>query len=152
MSTKYLFFTNECVGLGHLRRALALAGAVTEHDPRASALVVTGAPIELACPLPPRVDTIKLPLLARDSAGAQRAGRLGISLPDVRALRSQLALAAHAGRGILDVAQAEHELCAGAAQPLERGLELVAEPERRLVDDRDVGCERARGRERELGA
>jgi predicted glycosyltransferase len=91
---KYLFFTNECVGLGHLRRALALAGAVTERDPRASALIVTGAPVELAHPLPPRVDTIKLPQLARDSSGVQRAARLGIGLPDVRALRSGLALAA----------------------------------------------------------
>ena len=49
--------------------ALTLSGAVTQRDPRASALIVTGAPIELAHPLPPRVDTIKLPLLARDSAG-----------------------------------------------------------------------------------
>jgi len=94
VSARYLFFTNECVGLGHLRRALALAGAVTERDPEASALIVTGAPIELAHPLPPRVDTVKLPLLSRDEAGAQRAGRLKIGLRDVRALRTQLAVAA----------------------------------------------------------
>jgi len=91
---KYLFFTNECVGLGHLRRALVLARALTERDPDASVLIVTGAPIELAHPLPPRVDTVKLPMLARDPSGAQRPGRLAIALPDVRALRSQLALAA----------------------------------------------------------
>jgi predicted glycosyltransferase len=94
LALKYLFFTNECVGLGHLRRALTIADAVTERDERATALIVTGAPIELAHPLPPRVDTIKLPLLARDSAGEVRAARLGISLPDTRAVRSQLALAA----------------------------------------------------------
>jgi predicted glycosyltransferase len=91
---RYLFFTNECVGLGHLRRALTLAAAVTEQDPSASALIVTGAPIELAHPLPARVDTVKLPLLARDSNGAQRPGRLAVGLADVRAVRSQLALAA----------------------------------------------------------
>jgi predicted glycosyltransferase len=90
---RYLFFTNECVGLGHLRRALALARAVTGADPDATALIVTGAPIELANPLPPRVDTVKLPLLARDSDGVHRAGRLGIALPDVRTMRSQLAVA-----------------------------------------------------------
>ena len=93
-AVKYLFFTNECVGLGHLRRALTLAGAVTERDKRANALIVTGAPIELAHPLPPRVDTIKLPLLTRDRTGAVRAGRLGLSLRDTRAVRSQVALAA----------------------------------------------------------
>ncbi|HZR95056.1 MAG TPA: glycosyltransferase [Gaiellaceae bacterium] len=94
MSSRYLFFTNECVGLGHLRRALALARAVTEHDPDASALIVTGAPVELAHPLPPRVDTVKLPLLARDASGVHRAGRLGLDPPAVRAMRSQLALVA----------------------------------------------------------
>ena len=90
----YLFFTNECVGLGHLKRALALASAVTERDPEASALIVTGSPVEIAHPVPQRVDTVKLPMVARDSSGLQRAGRLGIDLPDVREMRSQLALAA----------------------------------------------------------
>jgi predicted glycosyltransferase len=94
VSTRYLFFTNECVGLGHLRRALALAAAVTERDRHSSALIVTGAPLELAHPLPPRVDTIKLPLVARDRAGVHRPGRLEIGLADVRAMRAQLALAA----------------------------------------------------------
>jgi predicted glycosyltransferase len=94
VALRYLFFTNECVGLGHLRRALTLAGAATERDAEATVLIVTGAPIELAHPLPPRVDTIKLPLLARDSVGELRAGRLGISLPDTRAVRSRVALAA----------------------------------------------------------
>jgi predicted glycosyltransferase len=89
--TRVLFFTNECVGLGHLRRALTLAAAVTEADRDASAVIVTGAPVELANPLPPRVDTVKLPLLARNAEGVQRAGRLGIELPDVHAMRSELA-------------------------------------------------------------
>jgi predicted glycosyltransferase len=92
--SRYLFFTNECVGLGHLRRALALAAAVTERDRSASALIVTGAPIELAHPLPHGVDVVKLPLLARDDDGTQRPGRLEIGLSDVHELRAQLALAA----------------------------------------------------------
>ena len=73
----YLFFTNECVGLGHLKRALALASAVTERDPEASALIVTGSPVEIAHPVPQRVDTVKLPMVARDSSGlpARRTAR-----------------------------------------------------------------------------
>lgn len=93
-SSRFLFFTNECVGLGHLRRALALARELTESDRDASALIVTGSPIEASHPLPPCVDTVKLPLLSRDDDGTQRARRLGIGLRDVRALRSTLALAA----------------------------------------------------------
>ena len=38
-----LFITNECAGLGHLRRTINLARAVTEADPDATALIVTGS-------------------------------------------------------------------------------------------------------------
>jgi predicted glycosyltransferase len=91
---RYLFFTNECVGLGHLRRALTLAGAVVDRDPDASALVVTGSAVASSYRLPPRVDTLKLPLLDRDEAGVHRAGQLGVSSAAAHELRASLALAA----------------------------------------------------------
>ncbi len=93
-SSRFLFFTNECVGLGHLRRALSLARELAETDPTVSSLIVTGSPVELSHPPPTRIDTVKLPQLARDEDGTQRPRRLGIDLADVRALRSMLALAA----------------------------------------------------------
>src|SRR5918995_909410 len=70
---RFLFYTNECVGLGHLRRALILARAVTERDDEASSLVVTGAPIEPDQRLPQRVDTVKLPVLSREQEGGHRS-------------------------------------------------------------------------------
>jgi predicted glycosyltransferase len=91
---RYLFFTNECVGLGHLRRALTLAGAVVDRDHDASALVVTGSAVASSYRLPPRVDTLKLPLLDRDEEGVHRAGQLGVSSADAHELRARLALAA----------------------------------------------------------
>jgi predicted glycosyltransferase len=91
---RYLFFTNECVGLGHLRRALTLAGAVVDRDPDASALVVTGSALASSYRLPPRVDTLKLPLLERDESGVHRAGQLGVSSAAAHELRARLALAA----------------------------------------------------------
>src|SRR5262245_27721231 len=90
---RFLFFTNECVGLGHLRRALTLARAVTEGDDSATALVVTGAPVEPVERLPVRVDTLKLPVLTRGSEGAERS-RLAIGLGHARRLRGALALSA----------------------------------------------------------
>lgn len=94
IAARFLFFTNECVGLGHLRRTMNLAEAVICRDAAASALVVTGAATSLRRDAHPRIDTVKLPELARDGYGALRAARLGVNAPQLHALRSQLAVAA----------------------------------------------------------
>jgi predicted glycosyltransferase len=91
---RYLFYTNECVGLGHLRRTVSLAGAVCELDPSATALIITGSPVAPEQRFPPRVDTVKLPQLARDRTGTHRPHRLEGQLDRVRDLRARLALAA----------------------------------------------------------
>lgn len=91
---RFLFFTNECVGLGHLRRTVSLAHGLAELDEGATSLIVTGAPLAPAERLPTRVDTVKLPQLGRDARGAHRAHRLDVELERVRSLRAQLALAA----------------------------------------------------------
>ena len=91
---RFLFFTNECVGLGHLRRTLALARAVGEHSPCASSLVVTGSTEASSYALPPRVDTVKLPVLWKDSDGSYRSRQLAIEPEELQSLRSQLTLAA----------------------------------------------------------
>lgn len=93
MGRRYLFFTNECVGLGHLRRALSLTQAISTRDPEAASLIVTGAAVTPG-PMPPRVDTITLPQLARDDAGRHHARRLGLGLERTHGLRAELALAA----------------------------------------------------------
>jgi predicted glycosyltransferase len=91
---RFLFFTNECVGLGHLRRTVSLAHGLAEVDEDATSLIVTGAPLAPDERLPTRVDTVKLPQLGRDARGAHRAHRLDVELERVRSLRAQLALAA----------------------------------------------------------
>jgi predicted glycosyltransferase len=93
-SRRFLFYTNECVGLGHLRRTVSLAGAVCDLDSTATALIITGSPVAPEQRFPPRVDTVKLPQLARDRTGAHRADRLEGELERVLNLRSRLALAA----------------------------------------------------------
>ena len=93
---RYLFYTNECVGLGHLRRALHLARAVTERDPSASALIVSGSPLASDYVLPPRVDVVTLPLLTRDADGEHQPRRLAVSGERLHELRSALAAAAAA--------------------------------------------------------
>jgi predicted glycosyltransferase len=91
---RFLFCTNECVGLGHMRRTLTLARAVTEMDSSASALVITGAPLTPGLSLPAGVDTVKLPMLRRDAITGLGARNLQIESDDVHDLRASLALAA----------------------------------------------------------
>ena len=52
-TSRYLFYTNECVGLGHLRRTVSLAHGVCELDPAASSLIITGAALAPEQRLPP---------------------------------------------------------------------------------------------------
>lgn len=95
-----VFFCNEHFGLGHLRRSLAIAGALVEIDPHASALVVTGSRAHAAVRRPPRVETLELPQSPTDGhtrwrpADGHFPGSPGMSSEDVRALRAERSLAA----------------------------------------------------------
>ena len=90
---RFLFYTNECVGLGHLRRTIHLAEAVTRRDADASALLVTGAAAMLHRQPHPRIDTVKLPEISRSSDGGLHAARLGMDPAQAHRLRSHLAFA-----------------------------------------------------------
>jgi predicted glycosyltransferase len=89
---RYLFFTNECVGLGHLRRSMGLARAVTAFDPAASALVVTGSPAVSAYPPVPRVETAKLPQLARNADGDYHSPVRIAEAGHMQSMRARLAM------------------------------------------------------------
>ncbi len=91
-ASRYLFFTNECVGLGHLRRNLTLAAAVQAAEPGASSLIVTGSPGELTGNIA-GVDTVRLPALHRDETGTYGPRTLGSTSHNILALRAQVAMA-----------------------------------------------------------
>ena len=82
-----LFVTNECAGLGHLRRTINLARAITEHDPDATALIVTGSAALGSFDLPERVDTVKLPVFRREPDGTLYAATLGVDMQMIAAER-----------------------------------------------------------------
>ena len=94
---RFLFYTNECVGLGHLRRTVSLAHALCELDLGVTSLIITGAPFAPEQRLPPGVDTVKLPQLGRGADGVHRPHRLEVGLELARSLRARLALAAAEG-------------------------------------------------------
>ncbi len=87
---RFLFFTNECVGLGHLQRCLTLAGAVRAADPSATSLIVTGSQY-VPHDVPDGVDVVKLPALGRDATGAYSARSLDVERTEVSRLRAGVA-------------------------------------------------------------
>lgn len=93
-NTRVLFYSHDSFGLGHLRRTLALARSVSEQSSEADSLILTGSSLASGYLLPPRVDTVKLPVVTKDENGEYRADRLASDFERVRAVRSRLALAA----------------------------------------------------------
>jgi predicted glycosyltransferase len=90
---RFLFFSNELIGLGHLRRTLSIANRLAENEPESSSLIVTGSPVVPWFGMPPRVDILKLPGWTRDEHGERRAGGLALDVGGLHAVRSGIELA-----------------------------------------------------------
>jgi predicted glycosyltransferase len=90
---RFLFFSNELIGLGHLRRTLSVANRLAEIEPESSSLIVTGSPVVPWFGMPPRVDILKLPGWTRDEQGERRAGGLALDVGGLHAVRSGIELA-----------------------------------------------------------
>ena len=94
---RYAFFTNECVGLGHLRRTMTLAGAVHAIDPTGTSLIVTGSAALMDQSPPAGVEILKLPAVGRDAQGRYESRTLAMTLDGALAMRADLARVAVTG-------------------------------------------------------
>lgn len=91
---RVVLYGHDTMGLGHLRRNLALAGALRASAHRLEVLVVSGTPEAGRFPLPDGVDLLVLPAVAKDADGGYRSRGLGCPLPEVVALRRDILTAA----------------------------------------------------------
>ncbi|TMV07590.1 hypothetical protein FGK63_08965 [Ruegeria sediminis] len=87
---RILFYSHDTFGLGHLRRSRALASAITEADPTASALILTGSPVAGRFTFPRRVDHVRLPGVTKRADGSYVAQTIGMGIEEVTELRSSL--------------------------------------------------------------
>ena len=127
---RFLFFTNECVGLGHLQRCLTLATAVCEQDPTATALIVTGSQY-VPHGVPAGVDIVKLPAMGRDGAGSYAAHSLGVESAHLSRVRAGVS-SAIAREFAPDVVVVD-KLPLGVDSELESTLREVREGHARVV-------------------
>ena len=91
---RFLFYSHDGLGLGHARRNLAIASALTALEPRASVLLAVGAHYVSRHGLPPRVDILKLPGLRKITNGHYSARHLCIPVEEIRGLRAAMLLTA----------------------------------------------------------
>ncbi len=89
-AARILFYSHDTFGLGHLRRSRALAAAMTQADPGASALILTGSPVAGRFTFPRRVDHVRLPGVTKLADGSYASQTMGMGIDEVTELRSSL--------------------------------------------------------------
>jgi len=91
---RFLFYSHDGVGLGHVRRNLAIARALTDLAPSVTVLLATSASEIGEFALPPNVDTLTLPRLRKLGNDSYASKRLALGTPDIIGVRAALLRAA----------------------------------------------------------
>lgn len=94
-------YSHETMGLGHLRRNLLIAEALSHSALQPTILLITGAREASAFALPRGVDCVTLPAVRKSMDGQYYARGLDVSFADLIALRSNII------RATLDAFQAD---------------------------------------------
>ena len=90
MSSHWLLYSHDALGLGHVRRMLAIAGSALIGRPDLSALLLTCSPQVDALPLPAGLDYIKLPSARKLTAHQYVPRTLRVDPARLTRLRSAL--------------------------------------------------------------
>ena len=89
---RVLLYSHDSVGLGHLRRNLAVAGEIANTFPNANILVVTGSTCATQFKLPPNTDLIKIPSITKNNKGQYVSRDFSESLEKTIKFRSKMLL------------------------------------------------------------
>ena len=73
---RVVFYSHDTVGLGHIRRNIALAAALVRTDVQTDVLLITGNPEAAALPRPANTDIVTLPTVVKDATGRYRSHSL----------------------------------------------------------------------------
>ncbi len=87
---RVLIYSHDTFGLGHLRRARAIAHALVENYSRLSVLILSGSPLIGSFDFKARVDFVRVPGVIKLRNGAYTSLGLHIELDQTMALRSSI--------------------------------------------------------------
>ena len=91
---RMLLYSHDSVGLGHLRRNLAIANEIAGTFPNANIMILTGSPCATQFELPANTDMIKIPSITKNDRGRYVTQNGSESVESVLKLRSQMILQA----------------------------------------------------------
>ena len=94
MKRRIILYSHDTNGLGHTRRNLLIAQALSLADANADILLITGTREFGSFLVPAGVDCLVLPSLYKKNNGQFRARHMNISLKEIVSLRSQVLYAA----------------------------------------------------------
>ena len=83
-------YSHDTVGLGHIRRNLLIAQGIARATRDVTILMVAGAREAAVFSMPPNVDVTTLPSIQKCDDGRYQARRLGLTLPQIVALRARM--------------------------------------------------------------
>ena len=89
-----LHYSHDSLGLGHIRRTLAIVRQLAHDLPDVAQLVLTGSAQFGAYEWPPRVDCVKLPTIRKKTSGEYHSPHLHGSLEAISALRESIIMSA----------------------------------------------------------
>src|SRR5262245_8356381 len=92
---RFLLYSHDSWGLGHLRRSLTLAAGLVETFPAAEILLLTGSPCATLFPTPPRVGLVKMPSVSKGTSGEYVPRSLAGTIASTMQLRRNLILEAY---------------------------------------------------------
>ncbi|MEE6280599.1 glycosyltransferase family protein [Georgenia sp. MJ170] len=87
-------YSHDALGLGHVRRNLAIARALGALDPQPDILLLTGAPEAVTADRPAHCDLVSLPALTKDARGQYGARHLSVSQGHIAHMRRSILTAA----------------------------------------------------------
>ncbi|MGC5617557.1 glycosyltransferase family protein [Georgenia sp. Z1491] len=87
-------YSHDALGLGHVRRNLAIARALGTLDPAPDILLLTGAPEAVTADRPEHCDLVSLPALSKDATGVYSARHLSVDETHIRHMRRSILAAA----------------------------------------------------------
>jgi predicted glycosyltransferase len=93
-SPRFLLYSHDALGLGHVRRNLVIAEALVERSAGVSVLLATSADHAEELGLPPQVDLLRLPSVRKVENGRYSSRRLPISSTELLSLRERILAAA----------------------------------------------------------
>jgi len=92
---RFLLYSHDSWGLGHLRRSLTLATGLIEAVPDAEVLLITGSPCATLFPIPPRIGLVKIPSVSKGANGEYVPRSLAGTIGETLELRRNLILEAY---------------------------------------------------------